>query len=245
MTDIPSLYQDGAKYDRMFDNTEDVAFWKQRISGADCLEICCGTGRMLLELAAAGVEAHGLDYAPAMLDEARAKAEARGLNVHLYEGDMRDFDLRRTFSTLMIISNAFVHLYTPEEAQRHLASVKRHMRVGSRYIIDLFVPRLDLLLSQTRNYVLRYIDPGDGQTVTVYEEADYDPVTQIRRLRWFYEKDGQTAWVETIPMRMFFAQELDGLLKLSGLRIVEKWGDYDASPLVNGSPKQITVCELA
>jgi SAM-dependent methyltransferase len=247
MDDILALYQRGGAYDRMFEGVEDVVFYRQHLPnyGNDCLEICCGTGRILLELTADGMEAHGLDYADTMLDEARKKAGARGLNPHLYKGDMRGFDLERTFSTVMIVSNALAHLYTLDDIQCHFASVRRHMRPGSKYIIDMFVPRLDFLLTASRQHIMDFVDPNDGQSVAVYQESHYNNASQIKLNRWFYLKDGKTERVEDLPMRMFFPQELDDLVQLSGFRIVEKLGNYTGVAFTDGSPHQIVICELA
>lgn len=238
---IPDLYQNGTIYDRMYAHTLDAPFYQQRIHG-DVLEICCGTGRLLLELAAAGIEAHGLDFSPAMLDEARKKAATRGLSVELHQGDMRDFDLGRTFSSLIIAGNSISHLYTLDDMQKHLACVLRHMHADSRYIVDMFVPRLDILLRSGRHPVMDYDDPADNQTVTVFEEAHYDSTIQIRHLQWVHEKNGERVRSESLTMRIYFPQELDALLTLNGLRIVEKLGDHDGSAFVDGSPKQIIIC---
>lgn len=242
MHTIPQIYQQAVIYDRMFNLQGDVAFFKSLIIG-DCLEICCGTGRVLLELAAARVEAHGLDYAASMLDEARKKAADRGLYVNLYEGDMRQFDLGRTFSTVLIAANSVCHLYTLEDIQRHLSSVQRHTRPDSQYIIDVFTPRLDLLLQEDRHHILDFVDPADNQPVAVYEESHYDSATQIKHNQWFYEKAGETKPAVDLPMRMFFPQELDALLTLNGFQIVDKLGNYDGAAFKDGSPHQIIICK--
>ncbi len=247
MNTVLPLYQQGAIYDRLFDHTRDAQFYIDLLQryGGDCLEICCGTGRILLELAAAGLPLSGLDYAPSMLDEARRKAAERGLQVDLHSGDMRNFDLGRTFANILIIANSFTHLNTLDDIQRHLKSVRRHMRADSKYIVDMFNPRLDLLLKIERYRALDFIDPADNQPVIVYEESRYDSATQMKLNRWFYEKNGTIEPAGDLPMRIFFPQELDALLTLNGLRIVEKLGDYDGSIFADGSPHQIVTCELA
>ena len=245
MNAVLPLYQYGAAYDRMFDRRDDADFYKSLLGGygGDCLEICCGTGRVLLELAAAGLEAHGLDYAEPMLTEARKKAADRGLDVNLHMGDMRQFDLGRTFTTIFVVSNSFTHLYTLVDVQNHLNSVKRHMRSGSKYIVDVFTPRLDLLLETSRQHIMDFVDPDDNQPVAVYQESQYNPATQVKLNRWFYEKDGKIDSTGDLPMRMFFPQELDALLTVNGLRIVEKLGGYDGSAYDKHSAHQIVICE--
>jgi 2-polyprenyl-3-methyl-5-hydroxy-6-metoxy-1,4-benzoquinol methylase len=60
----PTPYDDGALYDRMFESLDfDVAFWLEVARGGSgpVLDLGCGTGRVLIRLAAAGVDVDGLD----------------------------------------------------------------------------------------------------------------------------------------------------------------------------------------
>lgn len=51
------------------------------------LDVGCGTGFLTLLLAELGHQAEGLDIAEPMLERARAKAEAAGLDVRFFSGD--------------------------------------------------------------------------------------------------------------------------------------------------------------
>ncbi len=64
-------------------------------SGGPVLEMGCGTGRVLLPLAAGGVECTGIDLSPALLAVAQAKLTQANLaqGVTLVQGDMRTVDL--------------------------------------------------------------------------------------------------------------------------------------------------------
>jgi ubiquinone/menaquinone biosynthesis C-methylase UbiE len=89
------------------------------------LELGCGTGRVLLPVAAAGLDVVGLDQSPAMLAIARQKlttldAETRA-RVQLIEGDMRSFDLGMDrFRLITIPFRAFCHLLTIPDQQAAL-----------------------------------------------------------------------------------------------------------------------------
>ncbi len=83
----------------------DVAFFVEtaREAGGPVLEIGCGTGRVLIPTARAGIEIVGLDASAAMLALCRQKlareAEDVQSRVTLVEGDMRRFDLERESGT--------------------------------------------------------------------------------------------------------------------------------------------------
>jgi len=45
-------------------------------------------------------------------------------------------------------------------------------------------------------------------------------------------------------MRAIFPQEMPLLIASGGLRQIERFGDFDRSPLQAGSPRQVCVCGL-
>jgi ubiquinone/menaquinone biosynthesis C-methylase UbiE len=57
------------------------------VRGRRVLEVGAGSGRDLLELAAAGASGFVLDYSPASLELVRRQAQARGLQVGLVRAD--------------------------------------------------------------------------------------------------------------------------------------------------------------
>ena len=81
----------------------DVDFYRActRRFGRTVLELGVGTGRVAIPLAQAGCTVTGLDLAPAMLDLAAQKIATlpfeAAARVDLVQGDMADFDLKRTF----------------------------------------------------------------------------------------------------------------------------------------------------
>jgi hypothetical protein len=58
---------------------------------------------------------------------------------------------------------------------------------------------------------------------------------------YFNLPDGSTARHDLI-CRMWFPKEIDAVIEYNGLRIEEKYGDYDMSPFRGYSPKQIVIC---
>src|SRR6266545_613964 len=76
--------------------TADVAFYVELARNADgpLVELAVGNGRVAIPVAqATGRPVIGIDSAPAMLEQARARAAEAGVELDLREGDMRDFAL--------------------------------------------------------------------------------------------------------------------------------------------------------
>src|SRR5687768_8278973 len=111
----------------------DVAFYVAEAvaSGSPVLELGCGTGRILLPVAAAGVDIVGLDASADMLAFARGKLARRPADIQrrarLIHGDMRDFALPQSFSLVTIPYRAFLHNLGVEDQLRTLAAVGRHL----------------------------------------------------------------------------------------------------------------------
>src|SRR5579859_2562881 len=99
----------------------DVEFYVEeaRRADGDVLEVGCGTGRVLLPIAVAGMTIAGLDPSEEMLSIARGKiageAEAVRLRIELVQGDVRTFSLDRRFHLAVIPYRAFLHLLTVED----------------------------------------------------------------------------------------------------------------------------------
>ena len=78
------------------DMTEDVPFYVElaRESEGPLVELAVGNGRVAIPVAReTGRPVLGIDSSPAMLAQARERADAAGVELELREGDMRDLEL--------------------------------------------------------------------------------------------------------------------------------------------------------
>jgi SAM-dependent methyltransferase len=135
----------------------DVAFFVEmaQASGGPVLEVGCGTGRVLIPTARAGIEITGLDLSPFMLAVCRrnlaqesAETQAR---VRLVAGDMRNFDLDREFALVTLPFRPFQHLTSVEDQIACLRTIHRHLAPGGKLVLDLFNPSIPLLADPARS----------------------------------------------------------------------------------------------
>src|SRR5471030_405109 len=56
-------------------------------SGADLLDVACGTGNLAIPAARRGANVVGVDIATNLLEQARARAASEGLKAEFLEGD--------------------------------------------------------------------------------------------------------------------------------------------------------------
>lgn len=246
--DIGHLYFDGRHYDQRFqDLTQDIPFWIRQAKkyGDTVLELACGTGRIAMPLAREGFLVTGIDISDSMLAEARRKSSREGTVVEWIQADIRNFELRKKFSLVIFPFTTICHLLDLEDLEACFSCTRRHLRPSGRFIIDVFNPRLDILLRnpEGRYSHSKYPDPDSRGTITVTENNVYDTSSQINRIKLFYKFPERTEEVvEELNMRIYFPQELDALLKYNGFRIEAKFGNYDERPFTSEAPKQLIVC---
>lgn len=217
-----------------------------RLAGPRLLELACGTGRLTLPLAAAGLHLTGLDRSSEMLARARAKAAAAGAAAEFVAADMRAFDLGRPFDLILLPVNSVCHLLTRPDVEACLRCVRAHLAPGGRFVVDVFNPSLALLSADGQ----RWRELGDyrdaaGQRVRLSEQNRYDAATQVNALVWRFE--GEAGWRRdlSLSMRQFFPQELDALLAYNGFMVEAKYGQYNQTEFHSGSNQQLVVARPA
>ncbi len=224
----------------------DVAFYSAlaRECGGPVLELGCGTGRVLLEIARLGFPCTGLDASQHML--ARLRAKSTFPNLRLVRAAMQDFELAgERFGLIFSAFRAFQHLYTVEDQLACLACLRQHLAPGGRFAFDVFSPRLAriALAEEPEAVDLRF--EHEGEQVVRYATVTRDPTTQIQSVRFRYERsrDGQVVGNEhaSFRMRWFWRDELEHLLARAGFAEVEIHGDFERNPIAADTPAFVVV----
>lgn len=222
----------------------DVAFFVDLACGAggDVLEMACGTGRVLLPCARAGATMVGVDLSPTMLDRARAHLAGEPPDVrsrvHLVCGDMREFDLGRTFALITLPFRGFQHMMTSGDQRAALRRLRAHLAPGGLLVLDLFNPSIPFL-GDERFTMNPIVEPEfrmpDGRTVVrSYRIASRDYAAQTQEVEFTFAvtwPDGRhERHTEQFSIRYTFRYELEYLLQCEGFTVEAIYGDYDRSP---------------
>jgi ubiquinone/menaquinone biosynthesis C-methylase UbiE len=165
----------------------DVAFWRRllREEQARSLELGCGTGRLLMPMARAGIPMVGIDRSPDMLTRAveRAQKLPRRLRPAILRGDIRALPFSaRSFGAVMAPYGLFQSLLRESDLSMLLAEVHRVLREGGLFGIDL-VPDLPAWDEYNEQISLRGRGPRGGQ-LTLVESVRQD---RRRKLTTFDE----------------------------------------------------------
>ncbi|ONI76349.1 SAM-dependent methyltransferase [Actinosynnema sp. ALI-1.44] len=101
-------------------------------AAATLLDVACGTGAHLETFRDLFDHVEGVDRAPAM----RAVAEARLPGVPIHDGDMRDFDLGRTFDVVCCMFNSIGYVGGLPSLRAALCSMARHLVPGGVLVVE-------------------------------------------------------------------------------------------------------------
>ncbi|MGA2112053.1 MAG: class I SAM-dependent methyltransferase [Anaerolineales bacterium] len=235
------------------DVTEDLPFWLELAQQRrdPILELGCGTGRVLIQLARDGHTAVGVDRSEAMLARAQSRLDSRPElrnQIELVRQDFSGLELKRAFDLILMPFNTFAHLLTRAEQSAALQSVHRHLEPGGSFAFDLPNPA-EIYAASREGLLLERIlkDEERGCTIQVFSSFLLERNTQQGHITWFYDEVDEEGRVSrtTIPMtlRYFFPDELVCLLEASGLAIRSISGDFDHGPLEEDSDRMVIVAE--
>src|SRR5919197_6474664 len=117
------------------DMTEDIGFYVELAREAEgpLVELAVGNGRVAIPVAeATGRPVLGIDTSPAMLAQARERAEAAGVELELREGDMRDLEVDEPAGLVYCPYRALLHLPTWADRRRAFEHVAASLLPGGR-----------------------------------------------------------------------------------------------------------------
>jgi SAM-dependent methyltransferase len=171
----------------------DRAFYREIIldDGQPALDVGCGTGRLLLDYLADGIDVDGVDVSPEMLALCRDKAVNLGLSPNLSQQAMEALNLGRTYRTIFVPSSSFQLVTDLSAALKALKRFYLHLEAGGTLVLSIMDVSLDS--SEEWQLIGERARPDDDLTVRRWARSDYDPTAQLEHTQDRYElvKDGK------------------------------------------------------
>lgn len=189
--------------------------------GARLIDVCCGTGVLLAELAPADLRLVGLDGSRRMLERARARVD----DVPLIQADVRRFGCTAVFDAAVCMFDSLNHMLTLEDLRAAFRCVCDALVPGGWFLFDL---NTEAVYLKYWKGVHRISDPD----MVVTTRSTYD---RHRRLAAFdvsieTERADQSRLAEfKLLQRYHRPAEVSQALEYSGLIEVGRYGlDRDA-----------------
>jgi SAM-dependent methyltransferase len=224
----------------------DEAYFLEQIakSRGKVLEIGVGTGRLFSQALKNGADIYGLDINGKMIDKAREKTPPEQHH-RLWVQSAVTMQTAHRFALILAPFRVFAHLIDVEDQIRCLNRINEHLEPGGRFIFDLFVPDLKILLNGIPEQVDFEGEYEKGKKLVRIVSADYDLSLQVGnvRMKFKWDEDGlehEAVW--SFPMRFFFRFELEHLVHLSNLELEALYGDYQENPINRESKDFVVIC---
>ena len=97
----------------------------------DLLDVGCGTGRHL-EVLGNWYRGEGLDINPMMVEQSHSRCP----HIHVYENDMRSFEIDRSYDVVICLFSAIGHVETAEAMRRSIERMAAHLRSPGLLIVE-------------------------------------------------------------------------------------------------------------
>ena len=245
--DVDSYHVFSRYYDAAYGSKadlQDIPFYvdlAERVGGP-VLEIGCGTGRVLLEVAARGIEIDGLDSSEDQLRVLRAKVDrlSKSLSnrVRLYHADMRTFVLDRSFHLITAPFRPLQHLYTAADQIAAFRTIRRHLLPDGCLAFDVFYPQYHMLDElHVEHPDLEWADPEvPGRIVRrSFVRDQVDKLNQVFSGQFIFRVlEGDRTVVEErerFQLSYFTYPQLLLLFELCGLKVLEEYGSFAREPI--------------
>jgi SAM-dependent methyltransferase len=197
------------------------------------LELGVGTGRVAVPLTERGLEVVGLDPSQRMLARLREKSD----RVEIVEGVMSDFDLGREFRLVYVVFSTIFAPLTQEDQVATFRCVARHLQPDGVFVVQAFVPdltRFDRGQRVAANHVAL-----DRLTL---EATKVDRAQQLLTGQHVVLSTEGTRFYP-VTIRFAHPSELDLMAQLAGLRLRDRFADYERTPYDASSQNHVSVYE--
>jgi SAM-dependent methyltransferase len=205
--------------------------------GATLLDVGCGLGLHVLELASRGYLGVGLDLSLPMLSRASEEAQSRSLRVNFLHSDMREMSFEGAFDAVLCLGTSLGY-FDEDTNRRILERLYRALKPGGALLLDL-VNRDHVIRSQPN---LIWFE-GDG--CVCMEESEFNFFTSRLHIKRTVILDSGRQTENEYSLRLYSLHELGQLLNGIGFRVKEVSG-RDALPGVffgQESPNLVIVAE--
>lgn len=188
----------------------------------DVLDLACGTGRHVQELARFGFRAEGSDLSDDMVAIARTSAESLSPPIHFYNESFQSCGrIGKHYDAVIAMFSAINYLTSYEDFAQSLKNIRSLLKETGIFSFDFW----------NGNAVLKNYSPErqrraeDGDHVVVRTSTTtLDRIAQIATIRFDFMllKSGNTVgeFSETHRIRYFFPQEMVDLLQANGFDVI-------------------------
>jgi 2-polyprenyl-3-methyl-5-hydroxy-6-metoxy-1,4-benzoquinol methylase len=202
-------------------------------AGQKILDVACGSGRHMLAFARYRAMVTGIDLSKTLVSEARRRFKEKGLSARISIGDMRDLTYREKFDGATIWFTSIGYFVTRAEDQLVISGLSAALKPGGWWWIDL--PNPAYLKAHLVPHSERICRSPHGRARVVENRRIVQG--RVEKEITITDPAGIRKYKERV--RLYRPEQFGSLIKRAGLAADGILGDYDGSPLIHKSPRQI------
>ncbi len=174
---------------------------------ANVLELACGTGKMLVELAKSGYNVFGTDYSFHMAQQA-AEALAPFAKNRVWRGDMQTLAVAAPVDAAICLYDSFNYCLEPKAARQTVDRVAHAVRRGGLFIFDVCTER------NCRRNFLNYYEKDDYLEFAYVRRAAFKPYRKIQINEFFITNEiaGGPSLYERHVQRIYSLREIEAMI---------------------------------
>lgn len=195
------------------------------------LDLACGTGLSTAPFAGRGLEVVGLDLSAEMLEEAARRLPG----VAFARGDLRDFELGRSFDLVTCLFDSYNNLLDPADLGRALERARAHLAPGGLLAFDINT-RAGVRDLWEGDAIEGLAVAEDGREVHYHWSHSYDEARGLGVVQAFCRVDGEE-FVEVHEERGYDQADLEPLLGGAGFGTWEFVEYPDYAPPERDAPR--------
>lgn len=195
------------------------------------LDVACGTGRHVIELAKLGYDVTGVDHSPDMIALAKGRVIETASGISFVCQDMRELDVTgRPFDAAVCLFDSIGYVVSNEGVMAALAGIRDHLKPGAPFVIEFWhAPAMIRSFDPVR---VRRWETDDGEVVRISKTRLLPDrqAAQVDYTVFELRKDGTYgSFEETQVNRYFSVPEMAGWLERTGFADPEWHAGFTSS----------------
>ena len=205
------------------------------------LEVGCGTGRVLCEIAKEGINIDGIDpnsnriklcqryMKPILKENPKLKSDMSVNTIQTYKTSKK-------YSLITMPFRVFQHLLTPQAQEDTVRQIKNYLVPGGVFVFDIFNPNIKMLANDKFKHEFgaeQYVTDTGIKFIRKDRIAarDYFNQLQFAEEIFEFELNGKPyKIVDKYTTRYSFKNEIELLLKYTGFQLLATYGDFNKNP---------------
>jgi SAM-dependent methyltransferase len=199
-------------------------FVGQPAAEKEILDLACGTGRHVQELARLGYPVEGSDLSAEMIEAARERAKRAGVSVRFYNESFQSSDrIGRKYHAVIAMFAAINYLTDYRDLARSLANIRGLLREGGVFVFDFW--NGNSVLREYSPVRVKRAEQGDHSIIRI-SKTSLDSIAQIASVEFNFIllHSGKIVreFSEIHRIRYFFPQEMQDLLTANGFEVLHR-----------------------